>query len=184
MDTSIAQKENERLNLISDISKNPTTKVFAAQSSIKVEKFTTIDSITHNPVITEKSVPVAVTTSSNVANPKIALIAPLEENIKTLRQQKEEKESLLLNIRPQLEKEIGSKVGFLDELNIMFSLIVHSWMAFIVWLIWFVFLVGIEMLVLVSKINEKEDDYMKTIKHQMELHKKKLELFAKMNESN
>ncbi len=183
LDTAIYKKEIERANLISDVSKNPTTTVYATQSTIKTEKNTTIDPTTNNPVTTEKSVPVTVTTSSNVANPKISLIAPLEETIKNLRLQKAEKENALLNIRPVLEKEISSKVGFLDELEVMYSLITRSGVALSIWLIWFLFLLGLEMLVLISKVNEKENDYEKTVKHHMDLQTKKLELFAKMSDN-
>ncbi len=180
LDTAIFKKEYERANLIADVSKNPTSLVYSTQSINKTEKSTKINEVTGKPEITEKSVPVNVTTSSNVANPKIALITPLQITIDTLRNQKLEKETALLNIRPELEKQISSKVGFLDELEVMYSLITRSGVALCVWLIWFFFLLGLEMLVLISKANEKENDYEKTIKHHMELQMKKLELFAKM----
>jgi len=106
----------------------------------------------------------------------------LDETIKNLRIQKTEKENALLNIRPQLEKEISSKVGFLDELEVMYSLITRSGVALSIWLIWFFFLLGLEMFVLISKVNEKENDYEKTVKHHMNLQMKKLDLFAKMSE--
>lgn len=182
LDALIIKKENEKSILISDVAKNPTTKVYSTQSSIKTERNTTTDATTNSPVTTERSVPVTVTTSQNVANPKISQIAPLDQTIKDLRTQKSIKETTLLNIRPRLEKEIGSKVGFLDELKVMHSLISNSGVALVVWLIWFFFLLGLEMLVLISKSNEKENDYERTIKHQMELQNRKLELFAKMAE--
>lgn len=180
LDTAIVKKEQEKAELVADISKHPTTPVYATQSSTRTERSTKIDSATGNAVTTERSVPVAVTTVSNMANPKIALLLPLEETIKNLRAEKSEKEVALLNIRPKLEKEISSKTGFLDELEVMFALISRSKVALVIWLIWFFFLLGLEMLVLISKANEKEDDYGTTVKHQMELQKKKLSLLAEM----
>jgi hypothetical protein len=38
------------------------------------------------------------------------------------------------------------------------------------------------MLVLISKVNEKETDYEKTVKHHMSLQVKKLEAFARASE--
>lgn len=111
-------------------------------------------------------------------------MGPLEENISNLRTQKAEKESIIINVRPELEKEIGSKVGFLDELEVMYSLITKSTIALCIWLIWFFFLLGLELLVLVSKANEKENDYERTIKHQMDLHMKKLNVLAKAAEGS
>ena len=143
LDTAIEKKEKERLQLISDVEKNPTSKVFSSQAVLKTEKRTSIDTLTGKPVITEKSSPQAVTTISNVPNPQIALIEPLEKTIADLRIQKSSKDSALLNVRPTLEKQISSKVGFLDELEIMFSLLKRSNVALIVWLIWFFFLFGL-----------------------------------------
>src|SRR5690606_31282280 len=155
--------------LISDVEKNPTSKVYSTQPSVNTVKRTIIDTLTGKPITTERSNPILITTSSNVANPKISLIPQLEQNINELRNQKTEKETALLNIRPQLEKEISSKVGFLDELEVMYSLISRSNVALSVWLIWLLFLLGLEMLVLISKVNEKENDYEKTVKHHMAL---------------
>ena len=182
LDSAINRKEEERLNLIKDVEKNPTTKVFSTQPAVRSEKRTIIDSITGKPIITERTSPQMVTTTSNVPNPQIGLIAPLEKSIADLRNQKIAKDSALLNIRPALEKEIGSKVGFLDELEVMYGLISRSTVALIVWLLWFFFLFGLEMLVLISKVNEKETDYEKTVKHHMALQIKKLDAFAKAAE--
>ncbi|MEO8960887.1 MAG: DUF4407 domain-containing protein [Ginsengibacter sp.] len=179
LDSAINKKEEERLNLISDIEKRPTTKVFSTQSAVTTEKRTIIDSITGKPIIIERTSPQMVTTTSNVPNPQIGLIAPLEQSISDLRIQKLSKDSALLNVRPALEKEISSKVGFLDELEVMYRLITRSNVALIVWLLWFFFLFGLEMLVLISKVNEKETDYEKTVKHHMDLQVRKLEAFAK-----
>ena len=121
----------------------------------------------------------SVTLSTNVSNPKIALIAPLEQTITELRKQKSDKENALLNIRPELEKKISSKVGFLDELEVMYNLVTKSKVALLVWSIWFFFLLGLELLVLISKVNEKEDDYGRTVKHHMALQIKKLDALAK-----
>ena len=184
LDTAIDKKEKERLLLISDVEKNPTSKVFSTQAVLKTEKITVIDTLTGKPIITEKVAPQSVTTISNVANPQIALIQPLEKTIADLRVQKSSKDSALLNVRPALEKEISSKVGFLDELEIMFNLIKRSNVALFVWIIWFFFLFGLEMLVLISKMNEKEDDYARTVKHHMALQLRKLDAFAKAAEGN
>lgn len=182
LDTAIYKKEFERANLIADVGKNPTTVVYSTQLSTKIEEIIKYDTITKKQIKSTKSLPVTVPISSNVTNPKISLIPPLDDATKNLRTQKTEKESTLLNIRPQLEKEISSKVGFLDELEVMYILITRSGVALSIWLIWFLFLLGLEMLVLISKINEKENDYEKTVKHHMDLQMKKLDLFAKMSD--
>lgn len=182
LDTAIAKKNAERNLMIEEVSKNPTMPVYSTQQVLKKRITTTIDPSTNQPTTNTTFEPTPVTSKDNVANPKIALIQPLQENINLLSAQKAEKENALLNIRPSLEKEISSKVGFLDELEVMYSLITRSGVALSVWLIWFFFLLGLEMLVLISKINEKENDYERTVKHHMSLQFKKLDLFAKMAE--
>lgn len=181
LDTAIFKKEYEREQLIQEVEKKPTSIIYSIQTNQKTFKETEIDS-TGTQKTTEKSIPVNITTTSNVPNPKINLISPLEKTITELRNQKTVKEKTLLNIRPQLENEITEKVGFLDELEIMKTLISKSFVALLVWLIWFFFLFGLEMLVLIGKINDKENDYDRTIKHHMDLQMKKLEIFAKMSE--
>jgi hypothetical protein len=184
LDTAILNKERERLVLMEDIRKHPTTIVYSTTPSIRTERKTIIDTATGKPVTTEKAVPVSLTLSSNVANPNIERVASLEQDINALRSQKTEKEKALLNIRPQLEKEISSKVGFLDELEVMYKLITQSKVALTVWLIWFFFLFGLEMLVLISKINEKENDYEKTVLHHMTLQIKRLDVMARAADGN
>lgn len=180
LETAILNKELERSALISDISKNPTSVIYSNQPTTKTEKRTIVDTLTGKSSTIEKSIPIMVTSSSNVSNPKISFIAPIEQNISDLRNQKIIKEAALLNIRPQIEKDISSKVGFLDELEVMYTLISRSNVALGVWLLWFFFLFGLEMLVLLSKANDVENDYEKTVKHHMDLQMRKLDLFNKM----
>ena len=179
---AIVKKEVERQNYISEISRNPTSIIYSTTSTNKIEKNVTIDP-TGNNVTTEKSIPVKVVNSSNVPNPKISMIVPLQQSINDLSIQKSKKESALLNIRPQLEKDISNKVGFLDELEVMFSLITKSTVALMIWLIWFILLFGIEILILVSKSGETENDYDRIVKHHMTLQMKKLDLFERMAKS-
>ncbi len=181
LDSAIHLKENERLGLISDLEKNPTIKSVNTSSTPTVVRSTTTDSAGRSRSVESVKNATAVNIT-NLPNPKQNLIAPLEQTIATLRLQKTEKESALLNARELLEEEIRSKVGFLDELEVMYSLITRSKVAMVVWFIWFFFLLGLEMLVLISKVNEKENDYEKTVKHQMNLQVRKLEAYAKAAE--
>jgi hypothetical protein len=181
LEDAIVKKEIERNNLIADIARSPTSVIYSSAQAVRTEKRTTIDTLTGKPILAEKSVPIMVTSSSNVANPKISFMAPLEKNINELRKQKLDKENTLLNIRPQIEKEIRSKVGFLQELEVMMFILSNSLIASIVYGIWFLFLLTLELLVLSTKWGKKEDnDYEKTVKHHMSLQNKQLDLYLKM----
>lgn len=178
LDSAITTKENERLALIADVAKNPNIKSVSSNTIPTVVSQTEVDStgrtITKQRVQNAKSV-----TVSDIPNPKAGMIEPLQKNIDALREQKDQKETALINIRQQVEKEINSKVGFLDELEIMHTLITRSNVALGVWALWFFFLLGLELLVLISKMNEKENDYEKTVKHHMDLQVRKLEALAR-----
>ena len=172
LDSIIQVKELESANLLNDIARNPTIP------DVSTNKTT-------SPGPNGQNLTSTTVIRTNIANPKIEVRKQSDETIKLLRVQKFAKDSALLNIRPQLEKEISSKIGFLDELKIMYSLINESNVALAFYLIWFFFLFGLEMLVLISKVNEKENDYEKTVKHHMDLQIRRLELMAaQMSEKN
>ena len=183
LDSTIRNKEAERQALIEDVSNKTLIKNVTSQTQ-------------HIPIVTTKpdSSGVMVTTTvlkpsttiliSNSANPKQALIAPLDTVISEMRNQKAAKDNALLNIRPELEKEIKSKTGFLDELKVMYGLISNSSVALGFWLLWLFFLLFIEMLVLFSKIGDKADDYTKTVLHQMNLNVRKLDVLEKIANGN
>jgi hypothetical protein len=109
------------------------------------------------------------------------MIEPLDNQIKDLRDRKAIKDSLALTLRPQIEAEIKSKIGFLDELNVMLKLLDDSSAAMIVYILWLSFLLFLELLVLVSKINDKRSDYEQTILHHMNTQFRKLEILGEMN---
>jgi len=183
LDTTIQAKEAEKQALIDDVSKHPLIRNVTTQSqSVPV---TTI----HKDSRGNDSSAIVMKTSSSVivgnsVNPKQAFIAPLDSAIGYMRQQKAIKEDALLNIRPALEKEIKEKIGFLDELKVMYSLISNSRVALGFWLLWLLFFLFIEMLVLFSKIGDKTNDYEKTVLHHMNLQIKKLDALARAAEGN
>jgi hypothetical protein len=177
LDSAINRKEIERKAIVEDISTHPLIKTVTSQSSPLQLQTTTTDSSKASTTST-RLVSAKTYTVSSVQNPKMALLNPLDVQILGLRSQKANKDIALIALRPQIEKEISSKVGFLDELQVMYILISGSGVALTVWLLWFTFLLCIELFIVASKIGEKPNDYDATIFHQMELQKKKLALLA------
>lgn len=177
LNLAIKDKENEKDTLQKDVEKHPHITVYNSQPVSKTTRVEVLDDF-GKPKIESKTEVVIISVPTSVPNPKGVFIVALQKSIDTLQSHKSAYESALLNIRPTLERDIASKIGFLDELEVMFSLISKSTIAMIVWLIWFFFLMGLELLVLVGKANEKEDDYTRTVQHQMELQIQKLNAFA------
>lgn len=178
LDTTIQKKEAERQLYIEAVGANPLIKNVSTQTqTIPISSIEIDSSGNSTPIIIMK--PSTTISVTNIANPKQSLIAPLDTVIRTMRSQMISKENELLNIRPELEKEIKEKTGFLDELKVMYVLISKSNVALCFWLLWFFFLLFIEMMVLFAKVGEKENDYTKTILHQMELQNRKLDILFK-----
>jgi hypothetical protein len=178
LDTTISTKERERQKLIDDVNKRPLIANITTQATSVPVSVPYLDTVTKTVRVRTEMKQSTSVIKSNSINPNQQLIRPLDSLIGSLRAQKALKEAQKLNIRPALLKEINDKTGFLDELKIMYILISNSWIAFGFWLLWVLFLLFIEMLVLSSKIGDKENDYERTVLHQMALQMRKLDALA------
>ena len=76
-------------------------------------------------------------------NPKAALIPTLDEQIKALALKRDEYSHLKISVREELEDQYRAKVGFLDELQTLKTILLKSPIALFVWGLWFAFLVFI-----------------------------------------
>lgn len=168
LNQSINSKENERSKIIDDISKSPM--IASISTSLSQEK----DSATKRMVTKGKHV-----ITQSIPNPKVDLIPQIDVQLKALRSQKTQKENEVLNARQMLERDLDSKVGFLDELKILFSILLSSLIALLVWVLIFFFFLAIELFVLFNKYADGKNDYDKTILHQMEIRIKMLEKLMK-----
>ena len=157
LDNSIQAKETERVVTINDIGKNPILNIPSSSAQYQM------DSITKKFAQVNRTV-----TSNSIPNPKADLIPQIDDQIKYLREQKTLKENDKLNIQQVLETDLKSKIGFLDELNILFSILLSSGIAFFVWALIFCFFLAIELFVLVNKLGDPKNDYDRIIVHQME----------------
>jgi len=163
LDTLIQVKENEKAALIDELGKHPN--ILSYSSTVQSQKDST-GKTTHKSK-TELFQP--------MRNPKWDLIPQIESQIKLLRDEKVKKENNILNVQQLLETEIKSKVGFLDELTVLFSILFSSGIALFVWILLFCFFLAIELFVLVNKLGDTKNDYDKTIMHQMDVRIKILE---------
>lgn len=177
LDSAILAKEIERKKLSDDVAKSPTIRIYSSNTvAIPVTNIKT-DSV--NGSVSTTSIQKATNTSvSSIPNPNIVLIDGIDKFIADLRVQKSSKDSAMLLLRPSIERELKSSNGFLDELNVMFSLLSESPIVLGVWILWILFLFGLELLVLIGKMFDKENDYDHMIKHQMDIHIKKIGLLA------
>jgi hypothetical protein len=166
IDSALLYKENERQKLNDEISDKPTLTYYSKH--VRMEKKPS-DSLASE---------VVTTTATQQPNPKIDILKSVDEQIQNLVKQKREMETLLLNLRPAVEAKIKKNVGFLDELDVMLSLVARSWIVLSVWILWIVILVALELLVLLGKWGEKETDYDLRLEQQKQLHIRRIELLG------
>ncbi|HEY4195093.1 MAG TPA: DUF4407 domain-containing protein [Mucilaginibacter sp.] len=176
-DSSIAKKEMERGNLVIELTKNPFIKIVTKQDDAVPIATTTTDSNKTSVTKTSLVRKTALITNS-VQNPKSAMLAPLDQQIKDLRINKMAQEDRMIKLRSEVEQEARANNGFLFELQLMYHILRDSGPAMIVWTLWFLLLLGIEVFIMVNKMAHVETDYDLTIQHHMELQKRKLRLLA------
>lgn len=163
-------KESERSQLQEEISRKPLIKSATSERRNYTKRITTADGQVRDTIVTKTDMSL-----SDISNPKQLLLAPLDKQIEDLRKQKLAKESSRFTIRQDLEKELLSKTGILDELTILFSILTASGAAMFVWICFFIFFLAIELFVLMSKAADQTNDYDKLLVHQMEIRMKVLD---------
>lgn len=179
-DDLISKAELDKDNLQRDINRNPIISIRNIDSKPLTiqESVTEVDGRvkTNDKIVSAKSV-----STTNFTNPKIKQLEDVNNSMIKLIEKRDLLNSKLPELRENVEKDIKSHVGFIDELKVMYVLISGSGVAFLVWLIWVLFLFALELLIVVTKYGELETDYHALIKHQEQLHRKKIELMAKGN---
>ncbi|WP_259069931.1 DUF4407 domain-containing protein [Mucilaginibacter sp. X4EP1] len=176
-DSSISKKEVERKALVDDLFKNPTIQVASKVNNAIAVPITTTDS---NKVTIVKTNFVRKTAYAvnSIQNPKMSMLAPLDEQIKEMRAIKIDQETRILKLRDEVTIEAKANGGFLYELKLMYKILRDSGPALFVWALWALLLLGIEIFIMVNKMTHVETDYDVSIQHHMELQKRKLRLLA------
>ena len=98
-------------------------------------------------------------TTNQVANPKQAIVVDNNEKIKQLDLQERDWTKKKLTIEEDTRKECQANVGFLEELEAMFSIITTRKVAGAFYAVFFVLLMSLELFVVASKMGDKECDY-------------------------
>jgi len=169
----IKKLETERKEDLKEVSEKPFFKEVSTQSlPQKVTQFhidqsgkeISIERLVHSHSISTVSIP----------NPKQSQIPEIDKTLENLNKDKMGKERRLLNIQEDLENRLKTKSGFLEDLSLLFRIFSRSSLAMGVWVVWFLFLLGLELLVLISKLTDLKTDYDEAIFSQMEMKKNRI----------
>lgn len=103
-------------------------------------------------------------TSNQVPNPKQDVVKANNEKIKQLSAQEIEWTRNKQNLEENTRLECKRNVGFLEELEAMWTIITSRMLAGAFYVIFFILLMSLELFVVMSKIGDKECDYDVAIK--------------------
>lgn len=160
---AIEEKESERAAILEELGRKPT--IPTPTSVGKYEKDSTGRLVMVGREVTYQSLP----------NPKADLIPKIDEQIAQLRTDITRKEDQLLNMRNNIEEELKSKTGFLDEINALFKVVFSSYASIFVWGLLFFFFFALELFILINKLSDEHTDYEEIVMHQRETRRRQLE---------
>lgn len=103
-------------------------------------------------------------TKNQVANPKIAQIEANNKKLEANNVQEQKWTEKKLTMEDDVRKECKESVGFLEELEAMWTIITNRPLAGAFYLVFFSLLMSLELFVVVSKFIDKECDYDAAIK--------------------
>jgi hypothetical protein len=126
------------------------------------------------------------TTQSSKLNPEFKQISDeiLATNLKI-----NESESELIKLNSIYKDEITrlkdginqEAPGFIEELNLMLQLIQSHGVVLFFWILWIVFLLGIELFILFSKASDGKTDYEKLVEFQTEIREERMRKILENN---
>ena len=135
------------------------------QADINANPFVTQTSVTNSqskilmPDGTLATVNNPSKTTSQVANPKQSILEVNNNTVKGLREQEQNWTQKKQNVEEDVRKECKESVGFLEELEAMWTIITTRPLAGAFYAVFFALLMSLELFVVFSKMFDKECDY-------------------------
>lgn len=169
-----ARNDSAKTELLNDLSLNPfisqptTKRIYVPQ---QVQEY---DTVQKKMVLVTKQIPKYEKTVASVPNPKGDQLSFIEKRDSVLSGRITDLSDSLLVLRKTVTHKVESRQGLLMELEAMRNILSKRSEALVVWVMWMILLLVLELLVLVTKASNKEDDYDALILHQMDVRKESL----------
>ncbi len=135
-----------------------------AEPTIKMKTVTNNQSTVVLPNGQTKTVNNPSVTTTEVPNPKIETLNGNKETAIMLREQEQNWTQKKQNVEEDVRKECRENVGFLEELEAMWTIITTRNLAGAFYLVFFFLLMSLEMFVVASKMGDNDCDYDAAIK--------------------
>lgn len=131
---------------------------------IKQTGTTQVPVTTQNADGTSKTIMKTIVSTSEVPNPKQDVIAANNKKLEEISKQEEDWSQKKLSVEEDTRQECKENVGFLEELEAMWTIISTRKLAGAFYFIFFLLLMSLELFVVFSKLVDKECDYDAAIK--------------------
>ena len=177
LDTQITYNQNQLIyfsNLEPLLNTSKTKTTVTTTPRIGIIDSTILDTV--DSIITSNE-----TILSQLENPKFKFIPELRQSINDLTSKRIELVKQINGVEQELENKLKEETGFLDDLNILMSLLSKDGNThlIIVWGMFFLFFFLIEMFVLTNKISDNKSAYDEILNHQERIYLARLELLQK-----
>lgn len=171
--------EVSRLALLEELSANPFVTLVNYTTTVELKEVLEYDSVSKAMVKVTSPVKLQTPNTQSVENPKWEIANALQENQNAIRAKMDTISERKLNLASQVEAELKSQSGFLTELEALHALLRERPVSLGVWILFFLFFLALELLVLVSKAGSDETDYEIMVMHQQTIRKRGLADLAK-----
>ena len=169
----------KRQDLLSELATTPfITLVDYTTQTVMAPKLA-YDSVQKKMVPIDVPKTMRTPSTSSVENPKWQVVAGIQASQNSITAKLDTITERKLNLATQVEAELRSRTGFLTELEALKALLWDRPASLIVWILFFVFFLSLELLVLISKAGGHETDYEVMVLHQQTMRKRGLADLAK-----
>lgn len=149
IDSAINQTKSEISALREKLSKEPV--IFAPEYE-ENKRFAVIDG--RDTTVTDR-----IIRNKSIINPITEEIKSKESLLNTFINEKKQKEDKKINLYAEVQKEVDSRKGLITELQALFSVVFKNTVAKVVYAVFFLFFLFLELMITLLKFLQKEDDY-------------------------
>lgn len=169
----------KRQDLLSELATTPYITLVNYSTQTVMAQEMAYDSVQKKMVPIDVPKTMRTPSTSSVENPKWQVVAGIQANQNSITAKLDTITERKLNLATQVEAELRSRTGFLTELEALKALLWDRPASLIVWILFFVFFLSLELLVLISKAGSHETDYEVMVMHQQTMRKRGLADLAK-----
>lgn len=173
--------ETSRQELLDELAEKPFVTLMNFSTEVATVPELVFDSVKKEMVQIQVPKTIKTPSTSSVANPKWEIEEGIRASQSAITGKMEKISERKLNLSTKVEEELKSRQGFLTELEALHALLFARPTSLVVWSLFFLFFLFLELLVLISKAGGEGTDYDDIVMHQQSVRKKALKDLVKQS---